>query len=184
MNRLDLIIHPVRIRIIEAIGTEALTTQEIADRLPDVPKSSIYRHLKQLLDGEVVRVWDTRLVKGIQEKTYRMGHARLLPADLDGITADQHINYFTTYLMTLLRSFGNYVQSKESLDGGIEFLKDRTGYTEATFYATDDEFDQFQMMINQALMPLISQPEGNGRKKRKLAVITHPILNNKGEHND
>ncbi len=180
MNQLDLIIHPVRIRIIEAIGNEALTTQEIADRLPDVPKSSIYRHLKQLLEGEVVRVWDTRLVKGIQEKTYRIGHAaKISPDALASLTASEHINYFTTYLMTLLRSFGNYAQARESQGQPVDFVKDKTGYTEVTFYASDEEFDKMQMMINQAIMPLLTQPAGNGRVRRKMAVITHPLLENK-----
>ena len=177
MNRLDLIIHPVRLRILEAIGNEALTTQEIADRLSDVPKSSIYRHLKQLLNGEVVRVWDTRLVNGIQEKTYRMGFgSQLTPDDLEGMSAANHIGYFTTYVMTLLRSFGHYVNNVEKNGRSINFLKDKTGYTEATFFATDEEFDKMQMMINQALIPLITQPEGNGRVKRKIAVVTHPLI--------
>lgn len=177
MNRLDLIIHPVRLRIIEAIGTNAVTTQDIANHLPDVPKSSIYRHLKQLLEGDVVRVWDTKLVNGIQEKTYRMGQsARLTPAELEGLTAEEHIGYFTTYMATLLRTFGNYVNQREENSEAIDFVKDRVGYTEVSFYATNDEFDKLQMAINQAIMPLINQPEGNGRIKRKLAFVTHPLI--------
>lgn len=177
MKQVDLIIHPVRLRIIEVIGNEALTTQEIADYLPDVPKSSLYRHLKQLLKGGVVRVWDTRLVNGIEEKTYRLGHgARLTPDDLKGVSAAEHINYFTTFIASMLRSFGDYVNKRESAGDEIDFVKDHVGYNEVTFYANHDEIMQMQALINQAVVPLLSQPEGNGRIRHKLTFVIHPIL--------
>ena len=68
LDKVELIIHPVRLRIMQAMGAEKLTTQEIAERLPDVPKSSLYRHLKLLLEGEMIGLAETRLVHGIQER--------------------------------------------------------------------------------------------------------------------
>ena len=68
MKKADLIIHPVRLRIMQALTNQTLTTQEITDELGDVPKSSVYRHLKMLLDGGLIAVAETNLVKGIGEK--------------------------------------------------------------------------------------------------------------------
>ena len=64
-QKLDLVFHPVRLRLLQVLSNSHLTTQEIADLLPSIPKSSIYRHLKLLLDEGLVRVTDTRPVKGI-----------------------------------------------------------------------------------------------------------------------
>ncbi len=176
LTKLDLIIHPVRLRILQTLVTESLTTQEISDRLTDVPKSSIYRHLKVLLDNNVVKVAETRIVKGIQEKTYQLDQStRMSPADMAGLDAEDHMGYFTTYVMTLLRDFGNYLEATEATVGKIDMLADRVGYTEVAVYATKEEFDQIAMALNQAIIPLLRNGPGNGRSKHKLATITHPL---------
>jgi len=172
MQRIDLILHPVRFRILEALTGATLTTQEIAERLPDVPKSSIYRHLRLLLGGEIVAVAGERPVRGVVEKTYRLDRPLFLSADeIGGVTAEEHVRYFRTYAMTLIQGFAAYI---DAVDGPIDMLADRAGYTETFFFATDAEFDRFGAALNEALRPLLDQIPADGRRKRKLAVITHP----------
>jgi DNA-binding transcriptional ArsR family regulator len=174
LSKADLILHPVRFRILQTIAADSLTTQEIDDRLPDVPKSSIYRHLKLLLDGEMIEVADTRLVNGIQEKVYRLAQRPYLSAeDVAGMTADDHLRAFTTYVMTLLQGFADYLAvAGETPD----LLADRVGYTEVMFWATDAELDQCLTALNQAILPLLPNDEaGNGRRRRKIAVVSHPL---------
>jgi DNA-binding transcriptional ArsR family regulator len=172
LRKIELVIHPVRFQILRAIGRETLTTQEIADRLPNSPKSSIYRHLKLLLAHHLIVVAETRLVKGIQEKTYRLDQPqRLGVEDMQDLSADDHIRFFTTYVLTLVQDFADYV----TINDPIDMLADRTGYTEATFYATTAELDRFQAAINTAIMPLLSNESGNGRSRRKLAIVSQPL---------
>ncbi|MCP4359992.1 MAG: helix-turn-helix domain-containing protein [Chloroflexi bacterium] len=174
MRKSDLIIHPVRFRILRTIGDERLTTQEISDRLPDVPKSSIYRHLKLLLDNDAVTVADTRLVNGIQEKVYAVLQPPSLgPGDVANLTADEHIGYFTTYALMLIQDFAAYLQTTEA-HGAIDMLADRVGYHEASFYATPQELDVVVGALNQALLPLLKNEGGNGRRLYKLATVMHP----------
>ena len=45
----NLILHPVRLRIIQTLVRRERNTQHIADTLPDVPVSSLYRHIRMLL---------------------------------------------------------------------------------------------------------------------------------------
>lgn len=172
LRKIELVIHPVRFQILRVIGTEALTTQEIADRLPDTPKSSIYRHLKLLLAHSLIMLADTRLVNGIQEKTYRLDQpARLGVEDVANLSADDHIRFFTTYALTLVQDFADYVTQKAPID----MLADRTGYTEIAFYATTAELDDFQLALNNALMKLMGHEPGNGRSRRKLAIVSQPL---------
>ena len=173
MRKIELVIHPVRFQILRAIGTEALTTQEISDRLPDTPKSSIYRHLKMLLEHNLIVLADTRLVNGIQEKTYRLDQpARLSAEDMKDLSADDHIRFFTTYVLTLVQDYADYVTKNAPID----MLADRTGYTEVTFYANTAELDAFQVEINTAVMKLLGKEPGNGRVLRKLAIVSQPLL--------
>lgn len=178
MRKIELVIHPVRFQILRAIGRETLTTQEIADRLPDSPKSSIYRHLKLLLEHNLIAVAETRLVNGIQEKAYRLDQPQHLGVDdMKDLTADDHVRFFTTYVLTLVQDFADYVTRRDPID----MLADRTGYTEAVFYATTAELDTFQMEINTALMKLMGNEPGNGRSRRKLALVSQPLPENGSE---
>ena len=176
LHKSELIVHPVRFRIMRAIGKEQVTTQEIADKLSDVPKSSIYRHLKLLLDGDMVKVADTRLVNGIQEKLYQLAQRPYLAAsDVENLSPDEHLELFTTYAMTLLQGYAAYVAATSADDGKVDMVADRTGFTEVEFYATLAEFDQLQLDINTAVLKLINNPPGNGRRKHKLSFVTHPV---------
>ncbi|VAW36288.1 hypothetical protein MNBD_CHLOROFLEXI01-3242 [hydrothermal vent metagenome] len=176
MRKIELIIHPVRFRILRTIDKDSLTTQEIADRLADIPKSSIYRHLKLLLKNDLIVVAEVRLVNGIQEKSYRLDQpARLSADDMKDVSADDHIRYFTTYALTLVQDYSDYVTAAFAQNSTLDMLADRTGYTEVYFYATAAELDLFQTEINAALLKLLRNEAGNGRKRRKLAIVSQPL---------
>ncbi len=177
LPKIELVLHPVRLRIMQTLTTELLTTQQISDRLPDVATSSIYRHLKILLDNEMVIVAETRQVKGIEEKFYQLVQApRLGPEAMANLTAVDHSRYFTTYVLTLLHGFAAYVEAVEARGEKVDMVADRVGYTEVAVWATKDELDAVSTAINQALIPLLQNGAGNGRQHQKFAVITHPIL--------
>ena len=171
-QKADIILHPVRLQILQTLPGAERTTQEIADSLPGIPASSIYRHLKKLLEGGLIEVAETRPVRGVQEKVYRLSQpAHLSAADMAAATKEDHLRYFTTYVASLLQAFANYLDQTGSLD----LTADRTGYTEVSFYSTPSEFDQIQAGINQALLPHLQNSPTEGRVRRKLAVITHPL---------
>ncbi len=53
-TRADLILHPLRLRIIETlVNSEPLTPQEMRMRLPGVAQATLYRHLKILTDSGI-----------------------------------------------------------------------------------------------------------------------------------
>jgi DNA-binding transcriptional ArsR family regulator len=173
LSKADLILHPVRFRILQTIAADSLTTQEIDDRLPDVPKSSLYRHLRLLLKGEMIEVAEKRLVNGIQEKVYRLAQRPYLSADdVAGMTAEEHLRTFTNYVMTLLHGFTEYLDKAGEMP---DLLADRVGYTEVNFWASDAEMDQFQTALNEVILPLVQNDDGNGRRRRKVALVSHPI---------
>src|SRR5580658_3975046 len=56
MASADLLLHPVRLRIIKAfLGERALTTAQLAAELDDVPPGSLYRHVALLAREECCR---------------------------------------------------------------------------------------------------------------------------------
>ena len=73
MASADLLLHPVRLRIVQAfLGDRALTTGELHAELDDVPTASLYRHVAHLVDAGVLSVVAERRVRGAVERTYVM----------------------------------------------------------------------------------------------------------------
>ena len=49
-GRSDILLHPVRLRIVLAVANDEITTADLAERLPDVATATLYRHIATLLD--------------------------------------------------------------------------------------------------------------------------------------
>jgi DNA-binding transcriptional ArsR family regulator len=170
---IDLIIHPVRLRIMSLLAREQLTTQQIGEFLPDVPTSSIYRHVKLLLDNDLISVAAVHPVQGIEEKVYALKVPPYVsdPADLADYTKEEHLQLFTVIITELLHSYTAYLEHTPHVDLGA----DRVGFTSMNFYATPEEMDDLARDLNTALAPYAVKEPAPGRELRKIAVIGHPI---------
>lgn len=171
-SQADVVIHPVRFRILQTLMAEDQSTKQIARHLSDVPASSLYRHLKILLEAGYIRVVKTRMVQGIQEKIYSLVRSPLLaPEDFQDATDSEHLRYFTIYLMTLLHGFADYLDASAEVD----FIADNAGYTEVILWASSSELESFASSINKALAPMLNYEPGAERQKHKIAVVTYPV---------
>lgn len=172
------VIHPVRLRILQALSRAPQTTRALARLLHDVPQSSLYRHIKVLVDegfiqAETLPTPPGTTRRGAPERRYTLTRsAHLAQSDIDDLSPDDHRRMFTVYLMTLLREFGLYLGDDTRTPN---FTADRTGYTEVTFYASEAEFDAAIQAMNAALGPLLSQQPSPDRRLRKLATVTFPL---------
>ena len=73
MSTADLVLHPVRLRILQAfLGGRHLTTGDLARELPDVAQAGLYRHVRSLAEGGVLEVVRERQVRGAVERTYAL----------------------------------------------------------------------------------------------------------------
>jgi DNA-binding transcriptional ArsR family regulator len=149
-----------------------MSTTELAERLPALPKSSIYRHMRALLEGGLVEVAETRPVKGTLEKFYRLSRpSHLSQEDLAGYTRDDHMRLFATFLASQLQEFADYLDSSP----GFNFLADHTGFSEAGFFASPEELDRILTELRDLIVRNASLPPAEGRRRHKLAIITHPF---------
>lgn len=109
-KKADLITHPVRSRIIVSLKGRQLTTGQIAEMLPDVPLPSLYLHVRQLLEGEILTVVDEVRVKGALTRVYAInpGKTRLtiedLPEDRIAAAQFQGLNVFLNTLSSHVRT--------------------------------------------------------------------------------
>jgi DNA-binding transcriptional ArsR family regulator len=168
----DLILHPVRMRIIQMLGAgKPYTSQQLAEALPDIPPATLYRHLAKLLQGGILEVVSQRQVRGTQEKTYALkAQAAILgPEEFAKASRDDHMRYFASFLATLMGDYGRYLQ-RENLDP----VADGVGYRTVPLNLSDAEFHQMLKALQEAMLPFRGLPESPERTVRHFSTVLIP----------
>jgi hypothetical protein len=172
MATADLLLHPVRLRIVQAfIGDRALTTSAISAELDDVPTASLYRHVARLVNAGVLQVVAKRRVRGALERTYVLRlHATSIGLDqLAEMSQDEHRQAFMAFVAGVLGHFDRYLAR-----GDVDFLRDGVSYNLAGLWLNDAEFMDLLRDLARALQPRLTNPPGPGRKRRILWSVFLP----------
>jgi hypothetical protein len=168
----DLLLHPVRLRIVQAfLGERALTTTQLREELPDVPPASLYRHVAMLVGADVLSVVAERRVRGATERTYtlRLAAARIGLRELEKMTVEDHRQAFQAFVAGLLAQFDRYLER-----GEIDLLRDGVSYNLAGLWLTDDELRELARELTAVLEPRAAQGPKPGRKRRLLGSVFMP----------
>jgi hypothetical protein len=168
----DLLLHPLRLRIVQAfLGERELTTADLRAQLPDVPTATLYRQVTALADGGVLEITAERKVRGAVERTYRLRveHASVRPEDLAAMSVEEHRAAFLTFVAGLLADFDRYLER-----GDVDLVRDLVGYRQAGFYATDAELADITAAIGAAVRPWMGAEPAPGRVRRLLTTVLMP----------
>lgn len=172
MTTADLLLHPVRLRIIQAfLGDRALTTADLRHELPDVPPASLYRHVARLVDAGVLSVVSERRVRGALERTYvlRLAAATINIGELDQMTREDHRQAFMAFVAGLLGDFDRYLAREE-----IDVLRDGVSYRMAALWLDDAEMADLARDLLRVLQPRAANPPRPGRRRRILGTVLIP----------
>ncbi|OGX68183.1 MAG: transcriptional regulator [Paenibacillus sp. RIFOXYA1_FULL_44_5] len=171
-SKADLILHPVRIRIIGLlVGGRHLTAQEMVQLLGNVPLPSLYRHLNKLVNGGILTITDEHRVRGTVEKVYGLleGQANLTSDDLAHASRDDHMRFFMTFIASLLDDFARYLQQEK-----FDLLRDGVGYRQIPLYLSDEEFVEFAKKIQSVYMEAAMNKPAPVRHRRMISTIVMP----------
>ena len=136
-NPLDVVLHPVRMRILMALAGRELSALQIAEELGDVAQATLYRHLGRLHRAGVLTVTSERQVRGTVEKIYGVNeeYSGASPERLAEVSPEDHQSYFATFVASLLDDFARYARGAEHLD----LLADGVGYRKLPLELSDEE---------------------------------------------
>jgi hypothetical protein len=168
----DLLLHPVRLRIVQAfLGDRALTTAELRAELPDVPPASLYRQIARLVDAGVLGVVSERRVRGAVERTYilRLGAAHIGVGEFETMTVDDHRQAFVAFVAGLLGDFDRYLAR-----GDIDPVRDGVSYNLAGMWLDDEELRDLLRDITRVFEPRLANAPKPGRKRRILGSVLLP----------
>ena len=168
MANANLLLHPIRLRIIQAfLGDRALTTGQLSAELPDVPPGSLYRHVGLLVRAGVLSVVAERHVRGVVERTYvlRPSAAYVNPA----MTLEEHRAAFMTFVAGLLGDFDRYLAL-----GHPDLVRDGVGYRLDAMWLSDAEFSEFLQDLALVVQPRLANAPTPARRRRVVAGVVLP----------
>jgi hypothetical protein len=172
VNSADLLLHPVRLRILQAfLGDRALTTSQLSAELADVPPASLYRHVARLVDGGVLQVVAERRVRGAVERTYvlRLAGARVRLDDIDKMTTEDIRQMFMAFTAGLLADFDRYLDR-----GGVDLVRDRVSFGIEALWLDDSEHMDLLLDLYRVLDSRRANGPRKGRRRRLLASALLP----------
>jgi DNA-binding transcriptional ArsR family regulator len=172
VNTLDLLLHPVRIRIVHAMsGGDIRTTSELAARLPDVPRATIYRHIGLLADGGVLEVVDEQRVHGAVERHYRLHQDRTVIDRDDAATMslDDHRRGFAGATAALLAEFNAYLDRD-----GADPVADQVGYRQGVVWVSPDEMTAMVEELRAVFLARATNARTPDRRPYLMSAIFFP----------
>ncbi|HEX4107891.1 MAG TPA: helix-turn-helix domain-containing protein [Solirubrobacteraceae bacterium] len=172
MTTANLLLHPVRLRIVQAfLGDRALTTSDLRDELPDVPPASLYRHVARLVEAGVLAVVSERRVRGAVERTYvlRVSAASITPDEVERMSREDHRHAFMAFVAGLLGDADRYL-AREDFDPA----RDGAAYRLVGLWLDDGEFAEFLRELNAVILTRAANAPTPGRRRRILGTVLLP----------
>ncbi|GAA2637094.1 helix-turn-helix domain-containing protein [Paractinoplanes durhamensis] len=174
MDPVELLLHPVRLRIVHALsGTgRTVTTAQLCTRLPDVSQATVYRHVGLLADAGIIEVAGEQRVRGFVERSYRLVRARAVvdASRAASATVDEHRQAFATAAAVLLAEFGSYLDSGEA-----DPARDMVGYRQHAIWLSEQERDRLIAGLREAILPVLANEPAAERTPYLLSPILFPL---------
>ena len=167
MATADLVLHPVRLRIVQAfLGDRTMTTTDLRTKLPDVPPATLYRHVGVLAEAGVLAVVGERRVRGATERSYRLvtEAASVGAAEAAAMSVDEHRRAFATFVAALLADFDRYADA--AIGPGLDPEADGVGYRQVTLWLDDEELAGLVTELRAVLSARLAfEPDGVRRRR-------------------
>ena len=163
MELAEIVMNPVRQRIFQYfLLHETGTVKEIRKALPDVPRASLYRHIKILTDSTILMVVGENRIRGTVESVYQLNKEAMATEDETG-------NAVQMSLLSICASFAKYFSS-----GKADPKKDMLFFTNCTLVLTDEEFSSFLSEINEIALKYMKVEPTVNSKMRQITFISAP----------
>jgi DNA-binding transcriptional ArsR family regulator len=173
VDTLDLLLHPVRLRIVHAMaGGRILTTTDLCAHLPDVPKTTVYRHVGLLAEAGVLEVEGEQRVHGAVERRYRLRPARArIDAEMAAsMSLGDHRRAFAAAMATLLAEFNAYLDRADA-----DPTADLVGYRQIPLWLSKDELTDLIGQVSDAIMAAAANQPAADRSLHLVSPILFPI---------
>lgn len=158
---LDVLLHPIRWRIVQRVLGREVTTTDLKRDLPDVPATTLYRHVAALIDAGYLTVVRERKIRGTTERTLSLDQTkvgRIDEREARAMTPDQHRQAFLMMLTRLAADFDRVVES-----GDLYPRIHQLGYSQLALYLSSDDMAAFRSRFTELIEPYLAESPGKDR---------------------
>ncbi|EGT3798364.1 helix-turn-helix domain-containing protein [Clostridioides difficile] len=164
MDIAKLILNPARLRILQYIRLHgSVRTSDIVKYLNDIPRATVYHHVKILEENNMIEVIKENRVRGTIEKVYAL---KEYTTSMEGET---FVALSTAFYVGLMQEMNEYFSRKEQ-----DHKKDNVFFSSVLLYMSDNEYENLLKSIADLLKPYIEQKPKSNLKLRKLSIISSP----------
>lgn len=166
-NLTETVINPVRLRIIQyLVSHETASTSQISDFLHDVPKPSLYRHIKRLIEADLIELAEERRVRGTVEKIYRLKKQTAQAVDLTEMREQ-----ISLLFLNLMETFEQYFAAGHDEQ---DMVTDMLFISTSTYMMSDEEFSEFMAELSDCVKKRLDNEASPQRKPRHIYMISAP----------
>ena len=161
----EVMLNPVRMRIIQTLAARKnMTAAEICEKISDVPRTTLYRHIKILLDNKILSVISEQKIRGSLERTLALHAGEIAKHN----TLENAAQNAFAFLMNKYTTFQNYFDGENP-----DPARDKIFLNNTVLMTTDDEFDQFLSELG-GLLVKYNFEFSKGRKARDISIVSAP----------
>jgi len=173
-SKVDLVLHPIRMRIITELMRQEMSPQQLAKQLPDIAQATLYRHINTLAENNILEIVSETQIRGTVEKVYRTATnaGRLSQDDIQNMSDEEHVRYFTTFAASLIGDFIRFVENASQNDPDV--LSGNMSYSKAIFHLSEDEAAELKKTITDAFQKAYQNPPSPDRKPYIVSLISIP----------
>lgn len=162
MNIEKLLLNPARLRILQFITLHERTTVSVMmETLTDIPRATIYHHIKLLEENKIINVVDEKRVRNTMEKVYAVNKQN------DIVKEGNPSQLVTPFFMGLLHELQVHLNNSNT-----DCVRDRVFFNTVFLAVTDEEYDMLLKEMKPILEKYISYKKTPERNWRKLSMIS------------
>ncbi len=164
----QVLLNPIRMRIVQHLATsDQITAGDLGSLMPDIARTTLYRHLNKLVKADVLTVVSENRVRGAVEKVYSLNRSTLTAAN----TIENATRNAFSFLMQIYADFDTYFSDAEADPG-----KDRIFLNKTVLMMSDPQYDQFLEELRRLLVRYHELEHSKESKPRNFAIISAPNI--------
>ena len=169
---MDCFTNPIKCKLmLEIISKGQVTAKQLSEAYNDIPSATLYRYLKRMTNDGVLKIVEENQVRGTIEKTYAVainfneGIENMLATN----SGNAYMQLFMNYVLGFIKQFQDYCKQPN-----INIVEDKSGFSLAPIYASDEEMEEAVMGHAKAFEQLRKNSPAPDRKLRTVGLIITP----------
>jgi DNA-binding HxlR family transcriptional regulator len=178
ISKIELIMNPIRIRILTALSNQKLTTHQIAIEIPDIPQTTLYRQINTLVENGLIHVAEENPIRGTVERVYQIDKSvNLTEEDVSSLQKKDLERLISVMIGSLLSEAQVFLNTLPE-QGDVKSVAQKIEFAKTALFLNDAEFKELNEKLRAVIRPYAKLPSGEDRKRTLFSFLFIPSASN------